>query len=667
MNAHVRRFAPTAIALAAIALLLGVRACLATAPLDRLAPAASAPGDPPHTTARAGVIALPRGGPYQLGFESPGPAKLEVAGRAIAVQPDGDPVRARVGVAFARVVLQPGVAPIRFAAPPGARLIWHPPGRRGSLEYVPASSLGASEDDLGGGAGAARTDGAIVLAIALVLLGLGAWTFRDQLRGADRKLLIAFGACAALAFAARAWDLGAAGQTWDEDEYWSSGRNDVQNVLALDAAPDAWVWNYEHPPVTKYLAGAGALWSDGFGPARALSALVMALGCALLVPIGARLYSLRAGVFAAVFAALSPHLVAHGQIVGHEAPTVFLWSLAIWLSLRVHDDPARTTARLAGVGVVLGLAVMTRFVNALLAPAIAAAVLAYAPRDRLRRVLVTGAWVIPTAAIVTSFVIWPRLWFSPLAHLHEALDKTSKLHAAEPFWGALTDSPARWSFAIYLVACTPALLFAAAMAWAPRVRERQAAIVVLAWLVAPLGAALSPVRQDGVRYVLPCLTALALMAGAAIDQLRRPRIAAGVAAALALYLAITCVRVAPYYLDYYSEIFGGPSAVAADKRFVVSWWGEGMADAVDYVNEHAAPGAKVDRECAYPNHITWFRGDLWDPMVTDPARADWIVWTQPTWHPCAIPPNAQLVHSTEALGAPLAYVYRVEHPSTGSR
>jgi hypothetical protein len=663
MNERVKRALPFAIAGAAILLLLGVRACVVTAPLDRLAPAASAPGDPPGTTARAGVIALPRGGPYQLGFQSLGPARLEVAGKLVSVEPDREPVRARVGVAFARVVLQAGVVPIRFAAPPGARLIWHPPGRRGSLEYVPASSLGASADDLEGAAGTARGDGAIVLAIALVLLALGAWVFRRDLRAADRKLLVAFGACAALALAARAWDLGDAGQTFDEDEYWSSGRNDVQNLLALDAAPDAWVWNYEHPPVTKYLAGAGALWSDGFGPARALSALVMALGCALLVPIGARLYSLRAGVFAAVFAALSPHLVAHGQIVGHEAPTVFLWSLAIWLALRVHDDPERFRSRLAGVGVVLGLAVMTRFVNALLAPVVAAAILAYAPRPQLRRTLITGAWVIAAAAVVTCFVIWPRLWFSPLVHLREALDKTSKLHDPEPFWGELTQTPARWCFAIYVVACTPVLLFAAALAWAPRVRERRAAIVALVWLVAPLGAALSPVRQDGVRYVLPCLTAIALLAGAAIDRIPRPRVAAGVAAALTLYLAVTCVRVAPYYLDYYSEIFGGPSSVAADKRFVISWWGEGMDDAIDYVNDHAAPGARVYRDCAFPNHLTWFRGDLWDPMVRDPASADWIVWTQPSWRACPIPPGAQRVHTTEALGAPLAYVYRVDHPA----
>src|SRR5205823_4615417 len=113
----------------------------------------------------------------------------------------------------------------------------------------------------------------IAIAIALVLAALAAWLVRARLRRLDRGGAIAFAAILALALGVRLWGLGDAGQTWDEDEYWSAGRNDVQNLLGLDASSDAWVWNYEHPPVTKYLAGAGGLFADGFGPARALSAL----------------------------------------------------------------------------------------------------------------------------------------------------------------------------------------------------------------------------------------------------------------------------------------------------------------------------------------------------------------------------------------------------------
>ena len=650
-------YLPYAIASIAISIVVGVRALIVPSAISRLAPAPSAPGDPPGTTAYAGVIELPRGGPYILGYVSKAPAKLEVAGHAIAGPAnDPDPVKRAAGVTTARIVLQPGVVPIRFAAPPGARLLWHPPGRRGSPEYVPAAVLGATADDLGA---AAHTDAICVWLCIAIVIAMASWLLRSHIRVIDRRLVIAFASCFALAFAVRVWDLGAAGQTWDEDEYWSSGRNDVENLLAQDYGADAWVWNYEHPPVTKYIAGAGALVSDGFGPARALSALVMALGCALLVPIGARLYSRRAGIFAAVFAALSPHLIAHGQIVGHEAPTILWWSLAIWLSLRAHEDPKYLRAHLVAIGAVLGLALMTRFVNALLAPVIAVALVAYAPREQLRRTLAEGAALVGGAALITCFVVWPRLWSSGFAHLGEALDKTGKLHDPEPFFGVLTAEPPRWCFAIYVFACTPILLFVAALAGGVRWREWRAGAVVLAWLLVPLAVALSPVRQDGVRYVLPSLTAIAMMAGAAIDRIPKPRIAIAIGAFLAVYLAIADLRVAPYYLDYYSEAFGGPAGVADDKRFVISWWGEGVDDAVDYVNEHAAPGAKIHRDCAVPNHLTWFRGDLWDAMVRDPTQAEWIVWTQPSWRACAIPPRARRVHTTSVMGAPLAYVYEV--------
>ena len=144
------------------------------------------------------------------------------------------------------------------------------------------------------------------------------------MRRVDRRAAAAAAAVVAVALAIRLYDLGAAGQTWDEDVNWSAGRNYVTNGLALDFSPASWKWNYQHPPVSKYAAGIGAQLADGYGPARAISALLVALACGFLVFIGRRLYSLRVGVLAGAAAALTPHLIAHGKVVGHEAPAVFL-------------------------------------------------------------------------------------------------------------------------------------------------------------------------------------------------------------------------------------------------------------------------------------------------------------------------------------------------------
>jgi hypothetical protein len=180
--------------------------------------------------------------------------------------------------------------------------------------------------------------------------------------------------------------------------------------------------------------------------------------------------------------------------------------------------------------------------------------------------------------------------------------------------------------------------------------------------VFPLGVALSPVRQDGVRYVLPCLSALAVIAAAGFDQLavwlRLRQAFAVVAAAAVAYLALTLVRIHPYYLDYFAEQVGCAGRVAARGWFETAWWGEGVDRAVAYVDDHAAPGARVDRQCIEPAHLAWFREDLWTPMTAVASEATWIVSYAPASHPCPLPPDARQVFAVTADGVVLAAVYQ---------
>ncbi len=660
--ALVRAAAPWVLALVVCAVALGLRASCSPAPLERLSPSAFAAGDPSGSRAYTGSLHLPRGGPYILGLQAPGHAVLQVGATR---------VMANRNVATTRVLLDAGVAPLRVAGPPGTRLVWHPPGRRGDLEYVPASSLSPEPPERArfDAPGTARADAAAAWAVVLALLGALLYTLRTRIARIPGSVLLGAGAVFALALLVRVVDLGAAGQTWDEDVYWSSGRNYIQNLVRGDVSDAAWVWNYEHPPVSKYLAGLGGLWQDGYGGARAVSALVMALACATLVAIGARLDRTATGVAAGVVAALTPHLVAHGQIVGHEAPTALVWAVAWWVSLRVWDGNAASfravLPRLAVCGVVLGVAIMVRYVNVLLAPAMGLTIVLRAPAAVRLKAVAWGLVVIPLVAVVTAFVLWPRLWSSPLTHLDSSWAKLKGTHSGEPFLGTITKTPPRHYFLVYLGATAPLGLLVASLggvaAWV-RARERRVALVIaLLWFAAPLGVMFSPVRQDGIRYVIPCLLALALLAGAGAvalgERVRRIRLGVPIAV-LALYLAVTCWRIHPYYLDYYGEHVGGPAAVARAKRFEVGWWGEGLEAAIAYVNRHAAPGDRVHRECVEPGHLTWFRGDLWE-TVRDPRQARWIVHYHPSWSGCPIPPEATRVYTVSAQGAPLAHVYKV--------
>jgi 4-amino-4-deoxy-L-arabinose transferase-like glycosyltransferase len=643
---------PIAIAIA----LLVLRALLHTAPLDNLAPVPSDPSDPPGTRAYAGYVMVARGGPVIFGFQTDGPAHLSVATHRLI---------AGRGLITDRVVLPAGPTTIRFAAPPAARLVWIPIGRRGDPEYLPASSLSRTPDGFGHFAGANVVDGVIALLLLLTLVGSLLYLARARLRAVDSYTWLAIGAVFIGAFAVRIIGLNDFGETWDENVNWSAGRNYITNLLSLDLSPGSWTWNFEHPPVMKYLAGIGAQFADDFGPARALSAIWTSLGCALLVPIGARLYRLRVGIVAGLIAALLPPLVAHGQIVGHESPTVLWWALAILLALGVHDDPARTRVRLCWVGVVIGVAISSRFVNGLVGPLALAIVIVQAPAAKRVKTAIDAALIMPGLALATFYVLWPRIWFHPIAMVRASYAKLSQPHELEPFLGTLTNHPGPHYFVVYLLATLPLGVLFGVIAYLVRAgRERdRSALVMLLWFLMPLAVAFSPVRQDGVRYVMPCILALALAAAAGFEWLAslvergKRHVYLFFAPVLALYLVVTLWRIHPYYLDYFGEQVGGPANVERTKMFETAWWGEGVNRAVDYVNAHAQPNAKVFRNCIAPYHLAWFRQDLWTPMTNNPDAADWIIAYAPHKSGCPIPASMHKVFTVDVQGAPLAEVW----------
>lgn len=614
---------------------------------------------------------FPRSGPYVIGVYAP------PTGDPVEVYIDGKQVIRTLNLGVAprggRLLYDAGVHEVRVVGPPDTRLLWHPPGRRGAAEYVPDSVLSPlppGQAKLGDDAGTSWRSGVAVLGMIVVALAglLLIWPPR-----VERRTLVATGAVFALALAVRLVGLNQAGQTWDEDEYWSSGRNYVVNLLTHDFRLSAWEWNYQHPPVTKYIAGIGALLEDGFGAARALFAILGAATCAIVVGIAGRLHGLRAGIAAGVLAALTPHLIAHSRVVGHETPSVFFWALSIWLALRVFpaeetlDEQVRALPRrLALVGVALGLAVGTRFTNLLAAPVVGFAILVTAPRGARILSCALGFFTIAAAGLVTFWAIWPRMWTTPIRHLEISYAKLKLPHLPEPFLGDITNAPPAYYFLVALFFTTPLVIMLLAVYGGIARRSVASAVVVGLLFFVPFIIARSPVRQDGVRYVLPALLALVVAGGAGLDHLGRlvkrvpPWLPTGV---VGVYLALVCWRIHPYYLDYFGSHVGGAKRVQERRLLEVGWWGEGIHEAVAHVNRHAAPGASVLR-LVEPTHVTWFRGDLWPKLVENPAArdVDWIVVNDAylvgrnrAWKP---PAGFVEAHRVEADGAVLARVFR---------
>ncbi|MBI4317438.1 MAG: glycosyltransferase family 39 protein [Chloroflexi bacterium] len=580
---------------------------------------------------------FPRGGPYILGYESSAPAKLFI---------DGENIVSGSGQKSARRIYEAGPHAVLFTGSPGSQLLWHPPGRRGALEYVPPSSLSPSPPDSArftNAVGASRVDAPLA---ALLVLGAAITFLHGARLRAPRRTLFTFGLIFALALAARLLALSQAGQTWDEDEYWSAGRNYITNLLSLDFSANAWRWNFEHPPVTKYIAGLGALWSDGYGPARLLFALMGSATCVLACALGTRLFSSRVGLLAGVIVALFPRLVAHDVIIGHETPSVFFWALAMWLAVSDRGF----SRRLILIGIVVGLAVATRFANVLLAPLVVATLFIV-----YRRALRPTVLLVPLCAFATFVAVWPLMWSEPVRHLSAAWKILGRQHLPEYYLGELIRLPPWHYFPVYVLATLPVGVLGALLlaAWRGVTKREQSFVILMLFVLTPLGIALSPVRQDGVRYVLPVFVPLAILAAAGVENLTARMKLATVL--VGMYLVITLMRIHPYYLDYYGEQVGGADTVARHEWFEIGWWGEGIGNAVDYVNRHAARNARVLRAVS-PTHLNWLRADLWSD-----GPPDWIITNAQGQivKKITLPQNTELVHQEQAQGAPLVTVYRV--------
>lgn len=365
-----------------------------------------------------------------------------------------------------------------------------------------------------------------VTLLALLGLAMVAW-FRRLLAGWARTLrsdpqarldALAVLAVCLVGLSVRLWGLDAAGQTWDEDVYFGAGRNYWLNLLSFDVRPASWAWNLEHPPVTKYVVGLGALWSEALWAPRALSALMGGATASLVYLVGRDWFAdRRVGLLSAVLVGLMPSLVAHGRVAGHEAPSVFLYTLTILLAGRGLRGATPRWSAVAWAGLCFGLAVGARLINVtvlLVVLAMAACVAVTRYRDRLPTFdRVNHVVVLVLLGLLTFLLAWPRLWHHPLYHLGELLSYWPPgAEPAELFLG--TPVTFSWAyFPVYAAVTTPtAVLVGFALFGARLFRHRERAeLVLLAWILAPLLVTpLVPFCRDGVRYVLPIAVPLAL-------------------------------------------------------------------------------------------------------------------------------------------------------------
>jgi len=212
----------------------------------------------------------------------------------------------------------------------------------------------------------------------------------------------------------------------------------------------------------------------------------------------------------------------------------------------------------------------------------------------------------PVIALFTFVALWPWLWSEPYWQLNKILTYYKDYHIYEYFLGKFIRPPVPppvYYHLFYFLATTPVLILILLVSFVHKtIKNRTFYLFALAlWLVIPFLMSFVGLKQDGIRYIYPIYPPLSLIGAIGLFYLsdafplpRYRRVMGYLFSSLVVgYLVVTCLIIHPYYLDYYNEIVGGPKNVYKHRWFEIGWWGEGIKEAVEYVNKNAPPGSYI--------------------------------------------------------------------------
>ncbi|HRH94220.1 MAG TPA: glycosyltransferase family 39 protein, partial [Candidatus Peribacteria bacterium] len=356
----------------------------------------------------------------------------------------------------------------------------------------------------------------------------------------------------------------------------------------------------------------------------------------------------RIAWLATLFLAGYPQLIGHAQYNPKDVP-VLVASLCMFAALhKLLVSRAKRWAVLAGF--LFGVSLAAKLSAVALLPALLVILgiafmksLRAAP-DRRGDVAKRDGILLALCVVFTAigtFAAWPTLWFQPLliidslhVFLLESFWPGKVLYFGTEYAGA--DLPWHYIPVMFFIA-TPVLTllcFAAGSVSATRRAIRsdrwQIYVIALAWFFVPLLLTLKPglVRYDGIRQLLFCIPALALLAGIGFDRLltfasaRLPwkPLPLVLIAAVVLWTGMEIVRVFPFEGSYVNETVRLAIPNNIDDTFEIEAWGASYRQAHDWIADNVKPGEIVCVPIA-DYLVTWY---VWPEGIrfgcTDEAR-----------------------------------------------
>lgn len=281
--------------------------------------------------------------------------------------------------------------------------------------------------------------------------------------------------------------------------------------------------------------------------------------------------SAGAGLLSLFLLALEPTLLAHSHYVTTDVPLACFSIMAMFFLWEFCRNGKLSHLVAAALGLALALA--SKFSALFLAPVFFLILLAAWPKVGLRaRGSATGS-ISMKSRVLTSLcvalgiavVVQASYLFSPDLMLYFRGMQTVNLnHQDLPSYAAGRFYPGGvWWYSLYaLMIKTPIPILIAigvgAFEWARLRKSLDRAVLCL--LLPPLvyGLAVCAFADNlGVRYMIPAMPFLLVLAGRAFATLGDTRAGRAVAGVLAVWLLVSVLRTSPYHIAYFNEWVGG--------------------------------------------------------------------------------------------------------------
>jgi hypothetical protein len=426
--------------------------------------------------------------------------------------------------------------------------------------------------------------------------------------------------------------------------------HDALQQGAIDAAFAGMGHNSEHPPLMKTLFGASEyllhekwhVFADATTAFRLPGMLVAGMALWVTYLFGARAWSRRAGLVAALLLALMPQVFFHAHLACFDVPVMAMWILCVYVHWRGQQE--RRWRWALAMGVVYGLTLATKH-NAWLLPAALVPHAFFVHRHAVWRALKVGRVSIPASLVgmaligpVVLYALWPYLWSDTLGRLQGWYEffRHHDYYNIEFLGKNYFSAPSPRSYApVMVIATVPTitllLFFAGAIdrvgvglrrlrAWVrglahqpvddapPRDPLETDVLLALSLVVAvsPWFSSETPIF-GGTKHWMPAYPVLALLAGCgfelvvaamqralpALDARKRMAAQAALVACVVLAPLAETAHAHPFGIGAYVPLVGG-TAGGADLGLNRQFWGYTTENAaLEYLNDKAPRGATV--------------------------------------------------------------------------